>query len=125
MEITNLPLDNDEYLLFCDEYMELNEESVDLYLTNKNIIYGRNEKTSLFKSEYKCYKISLGDILIMNNNYRIWTREDDDGCCCVCLLLNSRSQELSFRNSEDDLDGTKIKAFMIILINILNFVYKH
>lgn len=34
MNITNLPFENDEYLLYVsDEYMELNEESVDIYLT--------------------------------------------------------------------------------------------
>lgn len=125
MNIINLPLENDEYLLYVsDEYMELNEESVDLYLTNKNIIYGKNEKVSLFNKEYKYYKIDLGDILILNNSYKIYTREDADGYLCVCILTNSINQELSFRNSEDE-DGMRVKAFMLILINILNYVYKH
>lgn len=126
MNITNLPLENDEFLLYVsDEYMELNEESVDIYLTNKNIFYGKDEKVSLFNKEYKYYKIGLGDVLIVNKNYKIYTREDADGYLCVCLLVNSINRELSFRNSEDDENGTRIKAFIIILINILNFVYKH
>lgn len=125
--VKNVPLDSNEYILWVGyDYTYINDEEVDLFITNNNIIYGKNEKSGFFNSEYKFYKINLDDILILNNMYKIWASyNENDELHCVKILLNSFNGELSFQFGEDGGGEDARDGFMMSLINILNFIHHH
>lgn len=123
--VKNVPIEQNEYILYVgNDEMGINEKYADIFITNYNIVYGIEEKAGLLKKEYKFYKISLDDILVINNMYKIWATDDDDAYN-VKFLLNSYNGEVKISFSEEYGGADARDAFIVILTNILNHVHKH
>lgn len=121
MDYSRLGLSINEALLYINHDAYFNGKSGDLFFTNKNIIFGSNVNISFFKTEYQVIKIGLNDILILNNRYKIWLSNDDEDEYKFYFLTNNSSYEYSV--SFGDGDEETVKDCMIILINIMNFIY--